>query len=251
MKPLEILHHDQWLVAVNKPPGMLVHRSHLSRERHVILQRLRDQLGQRLYPVHRLDRATSGVLLFALDPKTANSLTTTFGEGRADKAYLAVVRGWPEPETGHIDRPVRDDARESHREARTDYRRLALVEMPFSNRRHDTSRYALMQLEPETGRRHQLRIHMERIAHPIIGDTTHGDGEHNRLFRQHLDCHRLLLHASALTLAHPVEQDKTLALQAPLRGEFSDVIQTLGWRDALTKAFAGLSVHQHHQAGNI
>lgn len=243
MSPIrfEILYQDDRVVAINKPPGMLVHRSHLSRERHVVLQALRDQLDKRLYPVHRLDRATSGVLVFALDPDTAHDLNRAFTEQTVEKTYLAIVRGWPDPGEGSVARPVRDDARDTHREALTRYKRLAMAELPIANRRHPTSRYALMALAPQTGRRHQLRIHMERIAHPVIGDTTHGDGEHNRLFRQHLATHRLMLHASFLKIPKPENFEKALAFHAPLRGEFAHALEQLGWREAVTP-FAEVTV---------
>lgn len=227
----EILFQNDRLVVINKPPGILVHRSHLSRERTVVLQALRDQLAQRLYPVHRLDRATSGVLLFALDPDTAHALNQVFTAQAVEKRYLAIVRGWPDPPEGSVDRPVRDDARDSHRDALTLYRRLATAELPIANRRHQSSRYALMALTPKSGRRHQLRIHMERISHPIIGDTTHGDGEHNRLFRQHLDAHRMMLHASHLSMQDPGNSHKTLAFHAPLRGEFAHALKQLDWQE--------------------
>lgn len=227
----EILYQNDRLVAINKPPGMLVHRSPLSRDRVFVLQALRDQLGQRLYPVHRLDRATSGALLFALNPDTAHELNRAFAAQQVKKTYLAVVRGWPEPAAGLVDRPVRDDARETHREALTRYRRLAAAELPIANRRHATSRYSLMALEPRTGRRHQLRIHMERISHPIIGDTTHGDGEHNRLFREHLGTRRLLLHAASLVIPKSGNLPDGLAFHAPLRGEFAHTLDELGWRE--------------------
>lgn len=225
----EILYRDSDLVAVNKPADMLVHRSHLSRERYVVLQGLRDQLGQRLYPIHRLDRATSGVLVFALDSDAAAILSRALSSDAARKVYLAIVRGWPNPESGRIDRPVRDDDRESYREAVTDYRCLETTELPIPNRRYPQSRYALVALSPKTGRRHQLRIHMERVAHPIVGDTTHGDNDHNRIFRDELGLKRLMLHAWRLTLPHPRIPGRELTISAPPGDRFAAALDRLGW----------------------
>ncbi|MEA5445641.1 pseudouridine synthase [Gammaproteobacteria bacterium AB-CW1] len=235
---IAILYQDEQLVAVHKPSGLLVHRSPLSRDRVYLLQTLRDQLGRRLYPVHRLDRATSGVLVFAFDAETAHALNQAFTEQRVEKTYLAIVRGWPEPPEGHIDRPVRDDDREAHREAASDYRRLATATLPVANRRYPTSRYALVGLWPKTGRRHQLRIHMERISYPIIGDTTHGDGEHNRIFREHLGLDRLMLHALSLRLPHPAEPDQILDLRAQPGDQFALALERLGMAE-ISEIFCG------------
>jgi len=226
----DILFQDQYLVAARKPAGMLVHRTALSRDRTFMLQGLRNQLGKTLYPVHRLDRATSGVIVFALDSRSAHQLNRAFGEQGVGKEYLAIVRGWP-PEKGEIDRPVKDDERAEHRPALTRYRRLAQCELDIPNRRYATSRYSLMSLEPVTGRRHQLRIHCERMAYPIIGDTTHGDGEHNRIFRDQLDIQRLLLHARALTLPHPVHPGHSLRISCPPGDQFAQAMDRLGWAD--------------------
>jgi len=220
----EILYQDDHLLAVNKPANILVHRTPMSRDRVFLLQALRDQLGQRLYPVHRLDRATSGVLILALNSEVAHRLNVALGQQQMKKSYLAIVRGWAD-DCGEIDRPVRDDARAEHRPALTHFRRLASCELPIANRRHPTSRYSLLALEPITGRRHQLRIHCERMAHPIIGDTTHGDGEHNEIFRQHLDCHRLLLHAQRLCLDHPMDPEHRLEISCPPGDEFAQAME--------------------------
>lgn len=225
----EILYRDSDLVAVNKPTDMLVHRSHLARDRQVVLQGLRDQLGQRLYPIHRLDRATSGVLVFALDPEAASTLSHSLASDAAHKVYLAIVRGWPDPASGRIDRPVRDDDRQSHREAITEYRCLETAELPIPNRRYPQSRYALVALSPKTGRRHQLRIHMERVAHPIVGDTTHGDNDHNRIFRDELGLKRLMLHAWHLRLPHPRIPGRELTITAPPGDRFAAALDRLGW----------------------
>jgi len=225
---LEILFRDDWLCAVNKPPGIMVHRSRISTDRTFVLQNLRDQLGRRVWPVHRLDRATSGVLVFALDSESARQLGQAFMERRVEKRYRAVVRGWTE-EYGVIDHPLARHKQAEPREAGTRYRRLASCELPVPVGGFDTARYALVEASPETGRRHQIRRHFKHISHHLIGDTTYGDGRHNRLFREHLRCHRMLLHASRLVLDHPWEGGQ-LELVAPLEAEFARVAaEVFGW----------------------
>lgn len=201
--PLPILYRDAHYVAVDKPPGLLVHRSPISRDRVFLLQLLRDQLGQRVYPVHRLDRATSGVLVLGLSPAAAACLAGCFQRGEVDKAYLAVTRGWVDA-AGLIDHPVSDE--EGHgrpQPARTRYRRLATVELQEPVDRYPTARYSLVEAEPLTGRRQQIRKHFKHVSHHLIGDTTHGNGRHNRFFRERFAIHRLLLMARRLCFDHP------------------------------------------------
>ena len=234
---LEIIYQDQWLVAVNKPSGLLVHRTNIDRhETRFAVQILRNQLRQRVYPAHRLDKPTSGVLLFALDPQTAKLLALQFREQRLQKRYLALVRGWTE-ERGTIDYPLVDGpikgdygqqrGGDEPRQAVTAYRTLSRSELPISDGRHPTSRYSLVEARPTTGRRHQLRRHFKHIFHPIIGDTTYGDGRHNRQFRQQYASQRLLLHAERLDLSHPLTGED-LALQAALPADMTAVLQATG-----------------------
>lgn len=226
---LEILYRDEHLVAINKPSGLLVHRSLIDRhETQFAIQQTRDQIGQKVYPVHRLDKPTSGVLLFALDSDTARLLTEQFTAGQVQKTYLAIVRGYAE-ENGIIDYPLKEqldkiadaDANPDKpaQEAITHYRRIATVEFPLAVGRYTTARYSMLELQPKTGRKHQLRRHMKHIFHPIVGDTTHGDGKHNALFREKFGCHRLLLHASSLQLQHP-HQNTNLTIKAPAPADF-------------------------------
>lgn len=201
--PLHLLHLDDALVAVHKPPGLLVHPSALdAHETRNALDLLRAQLGLPLWTVHRLDKATSGVLLFARSAEAARALGTAFETGQVHKRYLALVRGWP-PEAGEIDHalardPERPSAGQPRVPALTRYRRLACHEWPFADGRHASSRYALVEVEPLTGRRHQIRRHFKHIAHPLVGDSTHGKGAHNRAVAQWLGVQRLWLHASRL-----------------------------------------------------
>lgn len=212
---LRILYQDPHYVAIDKPPGLLVHRSPISRDRVFAVQTLRDQIGQRVYPVHRLDRATSGVLIFGLSTEAASRLAAQFQSHQVDKAYLAVARGWVD-ETGLIDHPVADEEGSGLAQAAiTRYRRLATIELPHSVDRYPSARYSLVRILPETGRRQQIRKHFKHISHHLIGDTTHGNGRHNRFFRERYDIHRLLLMSWQLGFRHPYLKQRVLVGAEP------------------------------------
>lgn len=218
--PLRRLHDDGRLLVIDKPPGLLVHRTALdAHARDNVLQRLRDEGEPWLWPVHRLDKGTSGVLVLARDAEAARALGTAFEEGAVAKRYLALVRGWPDTD-GCIDHPLardpeRPSAGQETRAARTHWRRLATFEWPFSvDGRHPTSRYALVEAWPETGRRHQIRRHCKHIGHPLLGDSTHGKGAHNRAVAAWLGLARLWLHAESVTLPHP-DDGRALTVAAP------------------------------------
>lgn len=211
---IPILYRDEHYVAVDKPAGLLVHRSPISRDRVFLLQTLRDQLGSRVYPAHRLDRATSGVMLFGLSAEAAGRLVEQFEARVIGKEYLAVARGWVAPQ-GVIDHPVVDgEDSGTAQPALTRYRRLARVELPFAVDRYPTARYSLVSIVPETGRRQQIRKHFKHISHHLIGDTTHGNGRHNRFFRERQGIARLLLMSRRLTLSHPYHGER-LSITAP------------------------------------
>ena len=199
----------------------MVHKSPRGDDRQFIMQLLRDQLGQKVWPVHRLDRATSGVLLFALDADSAAAIGRQIMARTVVKRYLAVVRGFTES-SGRIDHPLSTGDRRQDQPARTDYERLATLELPIPIGRYPSARYSLLSVWPRTGRTHQIRRHFKHIFHPLIGDTTYGEGRHNRLFRMEFGCHRLLLHAIDLLLQHPVSGEN-LQLHAALSGEFARI----------------------------
>lgn len=237
---LEILYQDDVLVAINKPSGLLVHKSPIDKHETLFaLQMLRDQIGKYLYPVHRLDKPTSGVLLFALDSETAKVMSERFRANLVHKEYLAVVRGYTREEE-RIDYPLKQmlDTKEQKlqgitkeaQEAQTRYKRLATVEFPYAVSRYPVARYSLLRLFPESGRKHQLRRHMKHIFHPIVGDTKHGRGEHNQLFREKFGCHRLLLHSSRMSFKHPVSQ-KEIVIEADLDEIFEKIFELfyVGW----------------------
>ena len=235
---LNILYRDDYLVAINKPSGLLVHRSPIDRhETRFAIQELRDQIGQYVYPVHRLDKPTSGVLLFALDKDSARLMSEQFKDKKTKKTYICVVRGYTE-ESGVIEHALAEkldkiadknaSKEKEAQEAVTEYERLATVEVPYAVGRYDKSRYSLVELFPKTGRKHQLRRHMKHISHHILGDTKYGRGEHNKLIRKEYDCHRLLLHASELRIKHPYTKEM-LIIQAPLDETFSAMLNYFNW----------------------
>ena len=236
---LRLLYQDEYLVAIDKPAGLLVHRSWLDRhETQFAMQMTRDLIGQHVYPVHRLDRPTSGVLLFALDPQTARTLSEDFAQHRVQKEYLALVRGWT-PEQLFIDYPLKEEldkiadkfatVDKPAQEAQTQLQRLQTVELPYAvSAKHPTSRYSLVRLMPHTGRKHQLRRHMAHIFHPIVGDTKHGDGRHNRFFREQYDCQRLMLCNLSLTIQHPQLQSP-LRIQTELDAQWQQLFAQFGW----------------------
>ncbi len=237
---VEEIYRDDYLVAINKPSGLLVHRSPIDRhETRFALQLVRNQVGRHLFPVHRLDKPTSGVLVFALSPAIARQLSAQFAAGTVDKRYLGVARGYC-PEKGCIDYPLRVQLdriadrdrtqQQPPQSAVTHYQRLATVELPVAVDRYPQTRYSLVSLRPETGRKHQLRRHMKHIGHPLIGDAKHGKGIHNRFFRAEYDCHRLLLACIGLAITHP-KSGARLQLQAALDAPFLRVLAGFGWQD--------------------
>ncbi len=231
---LNVLYRDEWVVAVNKPSGVHVHATRLSPGEVSLLPRVRDYMGHWVWPVHRLDRGTSGVVLFACSREAAGEFTRLFREQTVDKRYLGVVRGVPEA-TGRIDHPVRHDNGVVSRPAITDFRCLAAAEVAGPVGRYATGRYALVDIRPRSGRRHQIRRHFHHISHPLIGDTTYGDGRHNRFFRERFGIQRLLLVALELDFVHPVTRQR-IHLAAPPADEFREVCVCLGWSGILTDA---------------
>ena len=241
---LPILYQDEHIVAINKPYGLLVHRSPIDRhETRFAVQLLRDQIGQYVYPAHRLDKPTSGVLLFALTPELASQLGQGFQAHQIEKTYLAVLRGYC-PDSGRIDYPLTEEpdkriARSkpaAPQDAVTDFRCIATYELDAAIETYSQSRYSLALAKPKTGRRHQLRRHFKHISHPIIGDAKHGRGRHNRYFAEQLNCPRLLLHAAQLRFTHPVTQD-LLCVDAPLDEHFRGLINRFNWEDKLASAW--------------
>ena len=227
----ELLFRDRDLAVVYKPAGMLVHRSALDRhEDDAVLQWLRDRLGCRVYPVHRLDKPTAGLLAFALNPPTAARLERQFAAGGVDKRYLAVVRGHL-PDHGCIDHPLGPararGGRGGEQAATTEYACLDRTEVAMAVRPYASSRYSLLEVRPRTGRLHQIRRHMKHLFHPLVGDTTYGDGHHNRALRRHFDCRRLMLVSVYLAFEHPTER-RPWSLRVEPDADFRRVLAGLG-----------------------
>ncbi|MDJ0836244.1 MAG: pseudouridine synthase [Acidobacteriota bacterium] len=222
--PLDILYQDEYYVAVYKPANLFVHRTALSPEKDVLLQRLRNQIGRRIYPVHRLDRATAGVVVFGLSSEDSAALCRCFEQGEVEKSYLAVARGFIS-EPGVIDSPLRDDAG-IERDAVTRYQPLSTVELPHAVGRYQSVRLTLVEVSPETGRRHQIRRHLSRAGHPIIGDSVHGDHRYNRFFLNYLHRRRLMLLSRSLSFIHPISGE-VRSISAEPDDSFSGVLYEL------------------------
>ncbi len=234
-KPIAILHRDEHYVIADKPAGLLVHRTSVdTREVRFLLQTLRDQIGCRVHPIHRLDKGTSGIIVFALHAEAANRLACAFREERVDKRYLAVVRGYT-AEQAVVDWPLRDtiEARAERRGATlrpavTEVQHLARAELSVSIGRYATARYSLVCCRPRSGRQHQIRRHLKHLRHPVIGDANYGDLAHNRFFRDTLGVGRLLLAATYIRFEHPYTHTE-LRVAAPLDESFRRVFQEMGW----------------------
>jgi len=220
---LEILYQDEYVVAINKPHGLLVHRSKIANDANEFaIQLLRDQINQVVYPVHRLDRKTSGVLLFGLSSEVNSIMQQQFMNREVTKKYLAFVRGFMD-EAGTIDYPLKKENGTSQ-DAITHYKSLKRGVLPFPSGNFETSRYSLIELNPETGRMHQIRRHLAHVFHPIIGDRPHGCNKQNKLFLERLQMITMLLHASELTFNHPISKE-TVTIKAPLFSEFRRVLE--------------------------
>jgi tRNA pseudouridine65 synthase len=223
---LDIIYRDEQLIAINKPHGLLVHRSKIANDAAVFaLQLLRDQIGQRVYPVHRIDRKTGGVLLFALSKEMHSTLSGLFVNAKIKKEYLAIVRGFT-PEAGSIDYALKND-KDKIQDALTHFTTISKAEIPYALEKHATQRYSLVMAKPVTGRMHQLRKHFSHIFHPIIGDRPHGCNKQNRFFKNQFAMDTMMLHALSLEFQHPVSGG-LIKIDAPLHGEFERMIDTIG-----------------------
>ena len=223
---LEILYQDEYLVAINKPNGLLVHRTKIANDAtEFALQILRDQLQRKVYPAHRIDRKTSGVLLFSLDENTDSLMQQQFAEGKVDKRYLAIVRGFT-PEEELIDYPLKKENGKLQ-DALTKYKTLNRCELEIPLAGHLTSRYSLLEVEPLSGRMHQIRKHLAHIHHPIIGDRPHGCNKQNKLFKEKWNMMSMMLHARSISFSHPISNDR-ISINAKVSEEFLRSSQFLG-----------------------
>lgn len=231
-----IVYQDKHLVAIHKPAGLLVHRSPIDRhETQFAVQMTRDAIGQKVYPLHRLDKPTSGLLLFALDSETARLMGEQFMDHSIQKTYRAICRGWTETE-GNIDHPLlykKDKMADKFKqtpevpqEARTNYKTLATTTVEHTIGKYPQQRYSYIELQPETGRKHQIRRHLNHISHPIIGDVRYGDRHHNHFFHNRFGQHRLYLAATRLEFIHPQREEK-VDIKAPLETSFQQTLNAL------------------------
>jgi tRNA pseudouridine65 synthase len=210
---IQVLHIDESFVAVSKPGGLLVHRTGESQDRVFLLQELGAQLGRFLYPVHRLDRAASGVIAFAFTSEDARLLQAALTDEAARKEYVVLVRG-STPDAWLEDRPLTNDAG-APQAARTSFERLA-----------ELSRCSLLRARIFTGRRHQIRRHLARRAHQVLGDSTYGKGRINQFFRDTFGLPRLFLHAALLEIGHP-RTGVALTIRAPLAPDLREFLGRL------------------------
>lgn len=219
---LEIVYQDEYLVAINKPHGLLVHRSPIAADAsEFAIQLLRDQINQKVFPVHRLDRKTSGVLLFALNDEVNRLMQEAFMNKKVDKTYLALVRGFTD-ETGTIDYALTNDDGKTQ-DAITHYNTIETFDVPVPFGKQPSSRYSLVEVAPETGRMHQIRKHFAHIFHPIIGDRPHGCNKQNKLFLEKWEMNKMLLHAQEISFLHPVSNE-SITIQAEMHQDFKRVL---------------------------
>lgn len=231
---LEILYSDEWLIAVNKPNGIAVHASPMYKDDTVfILQTLRDQIGKKVFPTHRLDKKTSGVLLFALTEEMNSIIQKMFAANEIVKTYHALVRGHIK-ENGTIDYPLKNNE-DKLQDAVTNFSVLQHFEINLPNAKHPTSRYTLVKLSPLTGRFHQLRKHLAHIYHPIIGDRPHGCNKHNKLWKETFGHFRMMLHATEIQFTHPITQ-KEISIHASYSPSFAWGMEIVRDKNIFTKS---------------
>lgn len=224
---LDILFQDEFLVAVNKPHGLLVHRSSMATNTDIYaLQLLRDQLNQKVYPVHRLDRKTSGILLFALSPEVNSQMQKQFSENKVSKTYTAIVRGFT-LDSQTLDYNLINEKGKSQN-AVTSYKTLDRKEINVPLGKFQTSRYSLVEITPETGRFHQIRKHFAHLRHPIIGDRPHGCNKQNKLFKEKWNMITMMLHANYLKFNHP-DSNEIICIKADFQNEFKRTLELVGF----------------------
>jgi tRNA pseudouridine65 synthase len=227
---LEILYQDEYFVAVNKPAGMLVHRTNIAFEENLLIAErlLKEQIGLKVFPLHRIDRPTSGVLVFGLSSEAASLVQPLFPTDDVKKYYLTVVRGYMTENHGIIEHPLKKKLIGDLQEAKSEYWTLSQNEIPIaSTSRYPTSRYSLLKVYPHTGRMHQIRRHLAHDRHYVIGDSTHGDNRQNHFFRDTFGMENLLLHAWRFEFTHPFTNEP-IKIEAALPDYFSAICEKLG-----------------------
>ncbi|MEX6625708.1 pseudouridine synthase [Tenacibaculum salmonis] len=227
---LTILFEDEYIIGVSKPNNIVVHHAYHSRnvsEEDSLLQLLFNQFGAKFYPIHRLDRKTSGVILLAKETKYVSKFQELFTDNEIQKTYYGIVRGHS-PESKVIDSPVKGRDSDVYKEAETHLKTVAKVIVDIPVKPYESSRYSLVEMKPTTGRLHQLRIHMNKISHPLIGDPKYGDKNHNTMFINEFNCENLFLHAYSLEFTHPFSKERLL-LKSILPSDWSTVFNRFKW----------------------
>ncbi|WP_111707779.1 pseudouridine synthase [Lutibacter citreus] len=226
---IEILFEDDYFVIVNKPNNVLVHNSYYARniKEPTLLDLLKDELNQTLYPIHRLDRKTSGVIALSKKKETVAVFQELFNSNILKKEYFGIVRGYFEGNK-IINTPVKNPDTKVYKEAETHGDILNKIELKIPVHPYDFSRYSLVKLTPFTGRMHQLRIHMNKVSHPIVGDTKYGDRFHNRMFEKEFNCGNLFLHAYSLNFKHPINNEK-ISVVASLPKNWNYILNKFKW----------------------
>ena len=233
---LEIIFEDDYLLCVNKPNNVLVHHAFHSRnvsEEASLLQIIKNETGLKVYPIHRLDRKTSGIILLAKETNFVSKFQELFTNNEIQKTYFGIVRGYS-PDEKKIDSPVKGRDANVHKEALTYLKTLEKITLEIPVKPYDSSRYSLVELLPKTGRMHQLRVHTNKISHPLIGDPKYGDKNHNIMFEINFGCNKMFLHAGKLNFKHPFTSEE-LILNAKFPIDWLNRFEEFNWRNPLTK----------------
>jgi tRNA pseudouridine65 synthase len=232
---LETIFEDEYLLCVSKPNNMLVHHAYHSRnvgDETSLLKLIFDEKGFKVYPIHRLDRKTSGIILLAKQKEFVSKFQELFTSQEIKKTYYGIVRGYS-PEVKIIDSPVKGRDATIHKEAFTQLKTLEKITLNIPVKPYETSRYSLVQLSPKTGRMHQLRVHTNKISHPLIGDAKYGDKNHDVMFAENFGWKNLFLHAGKLEFTHPFSSEK-LILKASFPQDWTALFREFSWENPLS-----------------
>ena len=246
---LDVLYEDEHLIAVDKPAGMLVHPSWLDKQAdQFAVSEAAKIAGQKLHTLHRLDRPTSGVLLFGKHPEVARRMQTQFMDQSIQKEYICIARGWTKNE-GVFDQPLKEqhdkiadkfaDPDKPPQPAVTEYLKLGHTELAIPVSKYPKARYSLLLARPKTGRKHQIRRHFRKASHHLLGDTRFGDGRHNKFFIQNFDWRELCLRSVSMTFSHPMVSDQTLVIRSGLNSTWQQLLEQLGWQSVLDRIDKG------------
>lgn len=231
---LEITFEDDYIICVNKPNNVLVHHAYHSRnvaDENSLLQIIEKEHGLKVHPIHRLDRKTSGIILMAKQKEYVAKFQDLFTQGTIQKTYYGIVRGFS-PDIRIIDSPVKGRDAKVHKEALTHLKTLEKITLNIPVKPYDSSRYSLVELLPKTGRMHQLRVHLNKISHPLLGDPKYGDKNHNMMFEENFGWKNLFLHSGKLEFIQPFTSEKIL-LKATFSKDWMALFDEFSWKNPL------------------